>query len=238
MVVARHSGKLGDICYAIPCIKALGIDILYIPETTAESPRLYSNIKDLLLLQGIKEVREYPSNLPYLTIAPGIHIDYDLDRARLQPGKGIIHIVKRYLDAFNVKIENWEDPWLFVDDVRPNIEGEYTVINYTGRHIKNEQLNITSKVDWLKVIREAVNPVFVGTGNEHILFCKEYDYVPFFYTANILEVARVVKHAKTVYCNQSVVMALSQSMGKEYWGEFKPRKRNCILGTKNEHILQ
>jgi hypothetical protein len=237
-LIAKHMGKLGDILMALPCIKALGIEILYIPETTAESSALHSNIKDLLQLQPyIKEVREYPSGLAYREKAPGIHIDVDLDDARLQPNKGLIHIVKRYLDAFCVNLPNWKEPWLVVDDVRPPIQGEYTVINYTGRHITNDQLQITSRIDWSRVVASMSNPVFVGTGSEHIAFCKKFDYVPYLYTANMLEVARAVKHATAVYCNQSSVLALSQAIGVEYHLEVKPHKRNCLLETKNEYIL-
>src|SRR6186713_2528982 len=93
----KHNGKQGDVIFSLPTIRELGGGILYIPENTPDECRgMYSNMKVLLELQpSIHEVREYPSGLGYMEQAPGIAIDYDLDRARLQPAKGVVHIVKR-----------------------------------------------------------------------------------------------------------------------------------------------
>src|SRR6186713_1910265 len=98
----RHGGKIGDVIFSLPVIRELGGGIVYLPESTPDAcNNLYSGLKDLLEEQPyIKEVREYPSWLPYMQLVPDIHIDYDLDRARMQTLKGVIHIVKRYLDAF------------------------------------------------------------------------------------------------------------------------------------------
>jgi len=249
MKTFRHGGKIGDVIYSLPTIRELGGGILYLPERTPDACiNLYSSLRDLLLQQPyIKEVREYPSDLSYMELAPGVHIDYDLDRARLQPLKGIIHIVKRYMDAFGVNYPNWKEPWLktpgYADEKRLQWYGlpkEYCLINYTARHITNEQLKITSKVDWNRVLETIQYPVFfVGHDDECINFCKRYEFsVPLVRTKNIFQLARLIKDAKAIYCNQSSVLALSQSLGKTYYLEPKPMKRNCLLYTNNENILQ
>lgn len=241
-LIGKHSGKCGDIIFSLPAIRELGINILYIPETTAESPRLYSNLKDLLLLQPyIKEVREYPSGLAYKEWVPGIHIDFDLDIARDQPRKGVVHIVKRYMGAFGINCPNWKEPWLWLPD-ESNTKGpriDYALINYTGRHITNNQLKITSKVNWQRVVNSIEGPkYFVGTTEEYASFCSKYNVtLPHLQTHNLLQLALLIKKAKTVYCNQSCVLALSQSLGKEYYLDVKPMKQNCLLKTPNEHLL-
>lgn len=245
MKTFRHSGKAGDIIFSLPTIRELGGGILYIPENTGECTGLYSNMKDLLLLQPyIHEVREYPSGLAYKEQAPGIPIDFDLDLARNQPMKGVIHIVKRYMDAFGVNYPGWKEPWLQLDALFDRriwgVEDNYTLINYTGRHITNEQLNITSRVYWGHVVEGIEGPkYFVGTTEEHANFCSKYNVtLPHLQTDNILQLALLIQKAKAVYCNQSCVLALSQSLGKEYYLDVKPQKMNTLLYTQNENILQ
>lgn len=237
MKTFRHSGKIGDIIFSLPTIKALGGGIVYIPENTGECLGLLSAIRSLLLSQSyINEVREYPSGLPYMQQAPGIHIDYDLDLARLQPAKGIIHIVKRYMDAFGVRNHYWKDPWLSVGE--SSISGSYSIVNYTGRHIKNEQTGRVSGVDWERVFSSIKGRVFfVGTVQEHYWFYHNIAPVDYFQTIDILDLAKVVGGADAVYCNQSCVLALSQALDKKRCLDIKPEKSNCILGTKNEFIL-
>lgn len=236
----RHGGKIGDVIFSLPCIRELGGGILYLPELTPDAcANLYSTTKALLLQQSyIHEVREYPSGLAYKELAPGIHIDYDLDLARDQPLKGVIHIVKRYLDAFGVRLTDWKEPWLRVKGER-RLRSDYVLINYTGRHIRNEQWRVESKVNWGEIINGIEQPkYFVGLPQEHFLFCQKYGVdLPYLQTDNLLQLALLVRDAKAVYCNQSSTLALSQSLGKEYYLDVKPGKRNCLLETTNEHIL-
>lgn len=235
----KHMGKCGDILFSLPAIRELGGGILYIPEDTPdECTGMYSTMKDLLLLQPyIHEVREYPSGLAYKQQAPGIHIDYDLDLARNQPAKGRIHIVKRYMDAFGVNYPNWKEPWLKVDNEPAKIKGPYTLISYTGRHIKNER-GEQSKVDWKRVLRSIPGPVcFVGLPDEYYSFRKAYGETMWTPTQSMLEVARLVRDCDALYCNQSSVLAIAQGLSKTYHLDVKPGKTNCLMYTKNEYIL-
>lgn len=242
----RHGGKIGDVIFSLPTIRELGGGILYLPERTPDAcNNLYSSLKDLLLLQPyIKEVREYPSGLPYMQLAPGIHIDYDLDLARLQPLKGVVHIVKRYMDAFGVNYPGWKEPWLHLpyDHVCKGwslLDNEYAVINYTGRHINNDKMNITSDVNWTTVLHSiSITKYFVGTLAEHEYFVNKYGPIRYKPTDNILELALMIRDAKAVYCNQSSTLALAQALSKVYYLDVKPMKTNCLMYTNNENILQ
>lgn len=240
MKTFRHGGKVGDCVYSLPTIRELGGGILYLPEKTGECDHLYSSLKDLLLLQPyIHEVREYPSGYAYMQQAPGIAIDYDLDLARLQPGKGVTHIVKRYLDAFKVNLPNWKDPWLVIDDKPSGLTGPYTVINYTGRHRYNAQTNTHSRVDWKKVVeRIEGRKVFVGLPEEHQRFIEQFTFVDYFPTRNLLEVARVLRDCVALYSHQSSLLALAQSLSVDYYLDVKPGKLNCLTFSNREHILK
>jgi hypothetical protein len=239
-------GKIGDVLYSLPTIRELGGGILYLPESTPDGcSDLYSTMKDLLLQQPyIHEVREYPPGLAYKEQAPGIAIDYDLDLARDQPKKGLIHIVKRYMDAFGINYPNWKEPWLKVEQ-KPfewawwNIPDDYVIVNYTSRHIYNEQMGVESKVDWKRVINSIEQPkYFIGKYEEYLWFCKKYGIdLPYLQTHNLLQAALLIKHAHSVYCNQSSVLAISQSLGKTYYLDVKPFKRNCLLEITNENVL-
>lgn len=242
MKTFRHGGKIGDVLFSLPAIRELGGGVLYLPEQTPDACNaLYSSLKDLLLQQPyIKEVREYPSGLPYMQLAPGIHIDYDLDWARLQPMKGVIHIVKRYMDAFGINYPNWKEPWLQLpNEVMEWQDGiEYCLINYTGRHIVNEQLKVTSRTNWTEVVKSIKKPVFfVGHENEYHNFVNRFTGLPFLKTDNLLQLALLIKGAHSIYCNQSSVLSLSQSLGKQYYLDVKPQKTNCLMYTSNEHLL-
>lgn len=240
MKTFKHNGKIGDVIFSLPTIRELGGGILYLPESTPDNcPRLYSNLKDLLLLQPyIHEVREYPSGLAYKEQAPGIHIDYDLDLARDQPLKGVVHIVKRYMDAFGVDYPGWKEPWLELDNHSPFDIQQYAVVSYTGRHIKNEQLNIISKVDWMRVVNNIqVQTFFIGHFNEWQAFSEIHPGTKFIQTENMLEAARIIGDAQAVYCNQSSVLSIAQGLGKNYYLDVKPHKTNCLMYTKNEHLL-
>jgi hypothetical protein len=100
-------------------------------------------------------------------------------------------------------------------------------------------MKITSGVDWAKVVKSIKKPVFfVGHEDEYHNFVKHFTVLPTLKTTNLLELALLIKGAHSIYCNQSSVLALSQSLGKEYHLEVKPKKTNCLLYTPNEYILQ
>lgn len=231
----KHLGKMGDIIYSLPTIKALGGGVLYIPERTAESPCIYSCMKSLLEQQPyIAEVLEYPSGLGYNEQSPLIRIDYDMDRHRYHPLRGVTHVVKRFLETFNIDLKDWEKPWLTVigQQLEPS---PYILFNVTSRFRDN------SKVDWKKVVDEVAKlgiPMYhVGSDDESDVFYKNYGQIPRMVVDNALDLAILVRDAKRIYCNQSLVLTLAQGLGKQYWCEFKPNKTNCRLYTENEHAL-
>ncbi len=219
----RHSGKAGDLIYSLPTLKALGGGILYVPENTHESAGLFSNVRRLIEAQGI-ECREYPSNYGYQQLAPGIGIDYDLDKGRNEPLKGRTHCIDWYAKAFNVTVNKRH--WL---KVTPLVKG-YRLISLTPRHRQNNTF------DW-KTVPIHNNTFFIGTYDEWKEWCKLYGYLPYWSTRDLMELAEVIAGASEVFCNQSAVLVLCQGLGIKYYCNFKHGKTNCKLYTQYENEL-
>jgi hypothetical protein len=66
MMTFKHNGKIGDILYSLPLIKAMGGGILWIPEASHESECMFSSMYSLLMQQPyLVDVKQYPSYLAY-----------------------------------------------------------------------------------------------------------------------------------------------------------------------------
>lgn len=234
MITARHSGKCGDILYSLPTAKALGVEVLYIPETTDQCQGLYSNMRNILLQQKwLKEVREYPwmgGEYGKYNKDPNIHIDIDLDRHQEHPARGARNMLLRYADVFKVHVDH-RCPWLTVDGPR-EIEHNYNLISLTPRFRDN------SKVDWERIYSKVPRPVyFIGTVEEHKEFVEKYGAISRLYTTDLLTFALYIKYCSALFCNQSAAVVIAQGLGKTYHLEVKPRKTNVLFYTPNEHQL-
>lgn len=246
MITFKHGGKMGDCIYSLPTIKALcekhnDKAVLYLPETTFDGvTNMYSSMRSFLLMQSyIAEVKEYPHIPVYGYQCGDIKIDYDLDDARKQGRKGLIYTVKRYAQQFKVlDLIDLKKPWL-VFDHNVHLIKNYTLFNYTGRHITNDQYQQTSRVNWKKIYDSVEGrKLFVGLPDEYDSFKKliKGDII-YKVPCCIYHLALIVKYAKALYCNQSLCLTLAQGFGIEYYLDVKPGKTNVLAYTKNEHIL-
>lgn len=229
-----HSGNLGDIIYSLPTIKALGGGTLYIKRALyKEAYDQYTAAAELILQQDyISAVLPYSAQYGRYEYDPAIDIDYDLDNARAQPRRGVIHIIKRHLDAFNIQLEGWQNPWLNVPGDIKRMPPQYYLIHLTPRWRENSQVN------WKKVYSSIPDPVyFIGFEEEHADFQRKVGTIDFIRTKDLMEMALLIKGCTALYCNQSVGLTIAQGLGKKYYLEQKPGKTNCLLYTKNETIL-
>lgn len=232
MCSAATSGGLGDIVFAIPVMKKLGVTDVHVKLNYYFPPygNLYLAIKSLLHSQGFN-VHSTPGGQHPGVFQEGLHIDYNLDHSLSQRCRGKNHIIISYLNTFNLPHDNWKDPWLHVTGPS-NIVGDYTLIHLTDRWRMN------SRVDWKKVLRSIEGKVyFTGFQHEWLDFCTKYGDVEWLPTNDILSMAILIRDCKALYCNQSVSLALAQAIGKDYYLERKPGKTNCLMYTQNEHIL-
>lgn len=226
---AAITGGIGDIVYAIPVMRALGVTKLYVKENYyPDGTSMYTAVKPLLETQGI-EVLPTIGGLDFEIYEDGLQFDYDLDMWRHQRGRGRTHIMFSMLVQFRRFYQGWKLPWLKSIPVN---NGDYSLFFLTWRWREN------SKVDWAKV-RESVPPpvYFIGLTEDHQLFENEAGRIDWFPTKDLLEMARLIAGCKALYCNQGVALVLAQALGKEYYCAFKPGKTNTMLYTPNEHNL-
>lgn len=195
------------------------------PERGPETDNLFSNMRRLIDTQGIEAI-EYPSGHGYMKQDKSIQLNYDLDRARLQPWKGRTPIILWYMAEFGIMLKNWTRPWL---KVKPVTKG-YRLISLTPRHRQGNTF------DW-RTVPIHDKTYFIGLPSEWRLFCMEVQFVPYWPTRDMLELAEVVAGADEVFCNQSAVLTLAQGLGVKYYCNFKAGKTNCKLYTPNEHEL-
>lgn len=225
----KHMGKLGDIIFSLPTIKAMGGGILYLPEQTEESPALFSQLKPLLEQQDyITEVREYPSMLGYGEKVSLIPIDVDLDKHREHMLRGKVNMVQRYFDVFNVRGVDYRQPWLTIQGPRL-LDHKYNLINLTERFRDN------STVNWKKVLDKIEKPVyFIGTKQEHEEFVEKIGYILRLDTPDFLTFALYIRDCTALYANQSAALSLACAINKTRHIEFKRGKTNCKFYTNTE----
>lgn len=220
-----HSGKMGDVIYSLPTIRAMGGGILYLPENGPEVTGMYSFMKSLLEMQSyIHEVRQAPDSVFYDDSREWVDVDLNLHRTHPQRGK--VNMVQRYFDVFGVD-EGHQDPWL---EPLWSSEDVYTIVSVTPR-FRNR-----SRVSWKHVLKR-IDPLFIGTDEDYKEFCRRYGEIPRAECRTALDVAALVYGASAIYCNQSFVLTLAQAMNKTRYVEFKPGKTNCHFNSPNEHAL-
>jgi hypothetical protein len=228
-----HSGSLGDVIYSLPTIQALGGGRLYIKRALFhDGYDQFDALHRLLIHQPyITEVLPYPAQYAQFEYDPDIHIDYDLDKARLQQNRGRIHIIKRHLDAMGAHKKNWQLPWLTVPDI--DIKYPYYLIQLTPRY------RLNSRVNWRHILEQLAGHAvyFVGFPEEWATFCRQWGSIPKLPVRDLWEFALAVKGCEAFLSNQSVGLVIAQAIGKKYYLERHPHRTNCLLYTPNENIL-
>lgn len=220
-----HSGDLGDIIYSLPTVKALGGGVFYLgPDAhPAMGPReAMTPARADLLIRLLK-------SQPYITAAEyrasSKPIDVNLNDFRDE-------LVARQLDlqkGFNlarVPLKHWglpldldKRPWLTV----PACRVAPVVVSRSPRYHSNE-------FNWTRILRTYVGTVtFVGTRQEHAVFCKEVGYVPYTITEDLYDAARVIAGADLFIGNQSCPFAIAIGLGKRVILEDCPNVSNCLF---------
>lgn len=231
-MIAASSGGLGDIVFAIPVMRTLGITTIYVKRSYYFEPYgdLFRASCRLLEQHGFT-VHPTSGDYPPHQYDPALQFDYDLDASRKQPMRGKNHIMLSYLNQYKLAANGWKQPWLnitWVNELQPG----YSLIHLTPRWRTN------SKVNWKQVLQNIPEPrYFIGFSYEHVEFCRLYGNVSWLPCQDILDMAILIRDCKALYCNQSVSLAIAQGLGKDYFLEVKPTKTNCLMYTNNEHIL-
>jgi hypothetical protein len=228
----RHSGKLGDIIYSLPSVKALGGGRFFVDYRTQYFGKPPLGRSTALMILDLLETQEY---IELARLYEGEPISYNLDSFRNQAVPiHLFNLIKNEMDEvagrlFGSDVKglrqqmiprlqvdlpqlHWEIAGLpgQVDSTVPWITGipkksvADIVVCRTARH--------PGKFDWTALRNYANRSVFVGLEDEWRLFCQTYFVIPFYQVQNLLEFARVVAGARLFVGNQSFGLALADAM--------------------------
>jgi hypothetical protein len=224
------TGGIGDICYSIQIMRALGITRLFVKENFYHPPfgSMLTAVKPLLATQGI-ECLPTKGGLPFSEYEPGIRFDYDLDAWRVERNRGRDHIIFSMLHHWRKYHHGWKRPW--ITNI-PITRGNYSLVFLTCRWRERET------VDWKKVYAAIPRPVyFIGLPEDHRLWESEVGPIEWWPTHDLLEMATLIAGCRGLWCHQGVALVLAQALGKDYFCAFKNGKTNCIMQTANEFNL-
>ena len=208
-----HSGKLGDIVWAMPTIQYLGGGTLYlkideidfgINEIKLTESSAYSIMSFLKSQDYIHDVKIYKNE----------SIDYDLDQFRRYifniPQITIAESVFMGLGIRGNHEEKLDEPWISVDKDL-NVLNKI-VISRTNRYHKGEINPFYLK---LKEKNISKHGIFVGSTEEYEKFEEVYRTgIEYYSTPTILDLAKAIAASKFYVGNENLANALNESMKK------------------------
>jgi hypothetical protein len=252
----RHSGKLGDIIYSLPAVKALGGGSYFVDHRTEylQKPPLGEQaakmMADLLLTQdyvrhaALYDGRPVTCDLDrFREKAVGIHV-FNAVRAQTNRITGLLFgsLAEQTRNLLIPKIAvdlpqcHWEcatlpgkaklDPWL------SGIGRKHVadiVICKTERH--------PGKLDWNILQRFADRAIFVGLENEHFAFSRSHFAIEFYKATDFVDLAQVISGAKLFVGNQCFALALADAMSVPRAVEVWFESPNRMSGINAHYVL-
>ena len=221
----KHSGDIGDLLYALPTIRALGGGTLALchSDFTRQpmSPATAEALTPLLLLQPyIEGVELYEPDLP---------LSYDLDQFRAfwkAHGHYGNTIANYHLSTFGLDSDEVNVPWLKVDFAMP-LEKYPVIFHRSPRHQNH-------RFPWRRIVdRYRGQATFVGLAEEHQAFCAAFGEVPYYPTADFLELARLIAGCRLYVGNQSAPYAVAEGLKVNSIQEVFPGDPNCLFPRTN-----
>ena len=232
-----HSGKMGDIIWALPFIKYQGGGKLYL-HLNQKDP---NNGENKLGEQSANRLISLINTQDYVEAEVSWtgqeKVDFNLDKFRdviYSCGKSI---AESYFVAFDVKDDYTKflsQPWLNVPDCE--YHGK-VVVSRTRRYLptpRNPFYNhlVKSGLDH--------NGFFVGHKEEHEVFCSMYDSrVTWVNTYSILDLAKIIAGASLFAGNENLANAINEGLKKTAFLESQKNneKNNCFFLRPNLFII-
>ena len=195
----KISKSCGDIIYSLPSIKAL-CRVLEVKAHYYIGQSRYTNLDVFNAVRKLLEEQSYIEGV-YRLASKGYDIDFDNVK---------VNIINQLPAQFHKAVEQQSgvilhldisNPWLTVE---PSKSSNFDLYNVTGRYNNYE-------FDFNKHILLNKNKAyFVGTAKEYANY-SSHD-IEHLYTADLYEVARLIKSANNVYCNQSSILTIAQGL--------------------------
>jgi hypothetical protein len=230
MKSAVISGDIGDVCYSMAAVKALGVETVYLNVNPKYKLRGIGqtkfNEKGALMLKPLIESQPY---IKEVKLYDGEKVDYNLDLFRMIGDLTYQNLCLSMLKTFGCSPEEIKKQWLFVE---PKASGKPVLINKTDRYLNNN-------VDWnafLETYGEFM--AFVGIQSEYDSFIQEYKCdIPFFPTSNFLELAQLISGCSIFIGNQSSPYAIAEGLKKDTIQIVCDECPNCIFPRENAMYL-
>ncbi len=222
----RHSGEIGDLCFLLPVLRAIGgkhsiflADRVKVPPFSRPIVAAAPIITPLLLVQPyIQEVR--------CTEDP---CDIDMSKFRVfhTPNTTLTSAQVAYYNdqAHSQLTEDGSTPWLCID--RGRKPSGRVVIARSSRY--NNPL-----FPWKEVVAHYSDRLlFIGLGHEHKAFSEKYGKVKHAKIKDFLELARLIVDAELFIGNQSGPQAVAMGLGGPIIQETFIHQTDCVFNRRN-----
>lgn len=215
----RHSGKLGDIIYSLPAVRAMGGGKLLLQENAAIGDRLTTDLRcsmaELLRMQ------------PYITAVEDFRdqTDFvDLDAFRRRPLTE--NLAEQHLRTFDLDPREKDTRWLWVD--RPELLPARPVVIHRSKNLHDPEF------PWPAVyLKYAKMAVFVGTPDEHRDFVAKFGDIQYQPTATLADLARLIAGCELFIGNQSCPFAIAEGLKANAIQETSRVYPNCLFSRSD-----
>lgn len=226
----RMAGDAGDCIACLPAVRALGGGIMYLEAATYTrvmlTPENWRGLDKILKDQSyIHDVREFPRTF---------HTTYNLNDFRNRLFKALRmnqckdkSLTDWQLEQFHLPLNAKDEAWI---TIKEPIKAARVVFNRTGTGRDPHHVYHNPRFPWHFVWEKyKTDAVFVGTKDEHTVFCATCGKVPHHPTADLYEAARVIAGCDLFVGNQSVCFWLAAGMMKSIVLEVWPSGPNCLI---------
>ncbi len=224
----KSSGDIGDLTYSLNVLKHYGKGILYLNcvGKKIDGTRSGFTNETIEALRPLLEIQPYISEIK---IWKGEKVRYDLDAIRQFPIEWHnVNLCETYIHAFKVPLSLMHEPWLYVEPLQVSP----VVFARSNRYHSNNP-----KIKWSDIVEQYKGQsIYIGLKSEYEKFVESFGYVPYYPTADLLQVARVIAAAETIVANQSAPMSIAVAIGNERMKiiqEILPECPNCMFNRPN-----
>lgn len=210
MTYLSHSGDCGDLFAALAALKPYGPFKLGLYPSTHTGYRM--TVERVECLRPFLEAQPYVAGVEWIPEAKFLNLDGW--RRHYRNGFNLCDMLATWLDLPH---PGRRDPWFTVDE--PNRVAP-VVIARSGRY--------HYRFPWRLAVKKYKEcAVFVGHQDEYDAFAGEWGHIPYYKTANFLDLARVIAGAYLVCCNQSSPLWLAEGFKIPTCYEENPSHKNC-----------
>lgn len=224
----RHAGDAGDIIASLPAVRALGGGIFMIEAAAYTrvmmTPDNWRGLDKILQEQPyIHGVTEWNRRLT----------TYNLNDWRVRLGRELRNnkckdksLVDWQLEQFGLSPAEKETAWI---QIKEPIKTAKVVFNRTGTNRAGHHVYHNVRFPWHHIwSKYHKDSVFVGTKDEHQVFCATCGVVPHYETRDLHDAARVIAGCELFVGNQSCPYWLAEGMKKNLILEVWPNGPNSL----------